>query len=160
MIQRATIEDSVSIFKLIEQYASEDIMIKRALSDIYDNIQKFYTVKNNIGDVIGCASLQTCWTGNNGTVIGEIRSMAVSFVNQKQGHGKALINYIANEARLLKLSKLFVLTNSQGIFEKYGFVKTSIDGIPGRRIWTDCFNCPKFPPASSACNEIPMVLFL
>ena len=161
MVTHATVKDASEIFDLINYYSDQGTILPRTLTDIYDNIQKFYILKNkSTGKILGVASLQVCWSGDNGTVLGEIRSVAVDPMHGREGYGRELINHIVKEAKELKLTKLFILTYAPGIFQKYGFIETSIDGIPGRKIWQDCINCPAFPPCSDKCKETPMLMTL
>lgn len=161
MVIHATIKDAKEIYDLINYYSDQGVLLPRILADIYDNIQKFFILKNkSTGKILGVASLQVCWLGDNETVLGEIRSVAVDPMHGREGYGRELISHIIKEAKTLKLSKVFILTYAPGIFSKYGFIETSLEGIPGRKIWLDCINCKFFPPCSDKCKETPMVMLL
>jgi amino-acid N-acetyltransferase len=71
----------------------------------------------------------------------------------KQGIGKQIVEYILEEAKELKLKKVFTLTYQPGFFEKSNFNIIEKETMP-HKVWTDCINCPKFPNCNEICLEI------
>jgi amino-acid N-acetyltransferase len=87
--------------------------------------------------------------------LAEIRSLAVDEARQGQGLGARLVHAHLQEARDLGLSTVFALTYRPGFFERLGFRQADVMTLP-RKVWNECYRCPKFP----TCNEIAVVLDL
>lgn len=149
MIKRATVEDVKQIQKLINFYAKNDEMLPRSLNELYENIRDFFVFvyKNKI---VGCCALHTCWQD-----LGEIKSLAVSKTRQGEGIGKKLLLVCLEDARRLKLKKIFVLTYKPLYFKEFGFVEIDKANLP-HKIWSDCIKCVKFPD----CDEFALMMEL
>ena len=57
------------------------------------------------------------------------------------------------EARELGLRTVFALTYRPAFFERLGFRQADVMTVP-RKVWNECYRCPKFP----SCNEIAVVI--
>jgi amino-acid N-acetyltransferase len=145
MLRKATIEDVEKIHKLINQFASKDVMLPRSLSELYENIRDFFVFAQN-DTVVGCAALHIFWKN-----LAEIKSIAVLESHQHDGIGKKLVTACKREARKLGIAKIFVLTYVPEFFEKCGFNKVNKESLP-HKIWSECVKCHKFPD----CGEIPL----
>jgi len=145
-VDRAKISDAAAIQKLINGFADQDCMLPRALSDIYENIREYLVVRDN-EQVIGCAALHVNWLD-----LAEIRSLAVDQRKQNQGIGSLLVQACLNEAKELALPTVFCLTLIPAFFEKYSFHLVDKMELP-RKIWTDCYRCPKFPN----CDAVALI---
>jgi amino-acid N-acetyltransferase len=84
--------------------------------------------------------------------LAEVKSLAVSEAVQSRGLGSALVNATIEEARNIGLERVFALTYRPAFFERLGFVQADVMTLP-RKVWGECYRCPKFP----GCNEIAMV---
>ena len=81
--------------------------------------------------------------------------MAVAPADRGRGLGSRLVETCLEEARVLGLSEIFLLTLAPDFFKSFGFrVVSREDLLP--IVWADCVNCVKFPD----CDEIPMHLDL
>lgn len=149
MIRKARIDDAHQILSLVNGFASEGLMLPRALNEIYENLRDFYVWEAG-GRVLGCAALHVAWEG-----LGEIRSLAVEEEMQGQGIGQKLVRSCLDEARELGMSRVFTLTYVPDFFLHFGFRHESKDELP-HKIWNDCLKCPKFPN----CDEVAMILDL
>jgi len=150
MIRKAIINDTQQIHKLINHFADKELVIARSLNEIFENIRDFWVFENN-KKIEGCARLHIVgWEG-----LAEIKSLAVNKNSQKKGVGKQLINYCLNEAKELKIKKVFALTYIPNFFRKFGFKKISKNKLP-HKIWAECCHCPKFPD----CNEEAVIIDL
>jgi len=148
-IEKARISDAPQIHGLINHFASNDEMLPRPLSEIYENIRDYYVVRD--GDrVIACAALHVMWID-----LAEIKSVAVTEDKQAQGIGGRLINACLDEARSLGLPTIFCLTYKPPLFEKYGFCQIDKMELP-RKVWAECYRCPKFPD----CEEVALIFHL
>jgi len=146
-ITKAQIGDAKQMQSLINFYASKDMMLPRSLNEIYENIRDYWVCRED-DKIIGCCGLHIIGWDN----LAEIKSLAVAKTKQKKGIGRNLVETCLNEARALKLKKIFALTYSPGFFKKLGFKKIPKSKLP-HKIWAECCNCPKFPN----CNEEAML---
>lgn len=138
-IKKAKISDAKQIQTLINFYAAKDLMISRSLNEIYENIRDFWVCEEN-KKITGCCRLHVIGWEN----LAEIKSLAVQKSKQKKGIGRNLVETCINEAKDLKLKKVFALTYVPNFFKQLGFKKISKSKLP-HKIWAECCNCPKFP---------------
>ena len=145
-VEKAKISDAAEMHKLINYFADRGEMLARPLSEIYENIRDYYVVR---GDerVIACAALHVSWAD-----LAEIKSVAVAEDNQRKGIGNRLIEACLGEARELGIATIFCLTYKPAFFERFGFSQVDKMELP-RKIWTECYRCPKFPD----CDEIALI---
>jgi amino-acid N-acetyltransferase len=145
-VEKAKIQDVLQVHRLINYFADRDEMLPRSLSEIYENIRDYFVVKQG-KQVIACAALHVCWSD-----LAEIKSVAVAEDSQKQGVGAHLIEACLKEAKELGIATVFCLTYQPGFFEKFGLSQVDKMELP-RKIWTECYRCPKFPD----CDEVALV---
>jgi amino-acid N-acetyltransferase len=145
-VEKAKIGDAPQIHKLANYFAQKGVMLPRALSEIYENIRDFFVVRE--GDkVIACAALHVYWSD-----LAEVRGVAVAEDKQNQRLGGKLIEACINEARELGIPQVFCLTYRASFFERQGFNRVDKAELP-RKIWSECYRCPKFPD----CDEVAMI---
>ena len=145
-VEKAKISDAIEMHKLINYFADKGEMLPRSLSEIYENIRDYFIFREG-GRVIACAALHIDWSD-----LAEIRTLAVSQEKQTQGLGSALIKACLNEAKELGINKVFCLTYKPAFFEKCDFIQVDKMELP-RKIWSECFRCPKFPD----CDEVALI---
>lgn len=146
-IRKANPGDAESIRKLVNSYASENRMLPRSLSEIFENIRDFHIATDD-EDVIGSCALHVFWED-----LAELRSLAVRRDYQGKRLGMRLVNHIFSEARELGVHRVFILTAIPEYFEKAGFRPIDRSELP-HKIWADCIKCPKFPD----CDETAMIV--
>lgn len=142
-IRRATITDVRRIKQLIDSNMQEGFMLPRPLNELYENIREF-VVWDEDGVVWGCAGLHIFWAD-----LAEIKSLAVDRSGRGRGWGKALVNACLDEARELKISRVFALTQIPDFFITLGFDVMDKTHFP-HKVWAECMRCPKFQD----CDEI------
>lgn len=145
-IRKAKVKDVPGIHKIINHYAEKRIMLPRSLSELYENIQGFFVADYN-GRVVACCSLGITWED-----LAEIRALAVMPQHLKQGLGDKLVGVCQNEAKMLGVSRIFVLTYIPKFFARFGYRKVSKNKLP-HKIWSECIRCPFFPN----CKEVPLI---
>ena len=145
-VEKAKINDANQMHKLINYFADKGEMLARPLSEIYENIRDYFVIKKG-KKVIGCAALHVMWSD-----LAEVKSVAVAQDSQNQGVGNQLIEACLNEAKELGIPTVFCLTYKPAFFEKFGFSQIDKMELP-RKIWTECYRCPKFPD----CDEIALI---
>lgn len=145
-VEKARIGDAPQIHKLANYFAQKGVMLPRALSEIYENIRDFFVIRE--GDrVIACAALHVYWSD-----LAELRGVAVAEDRQNQRLGARLIEACVREAREVGIPQVFCLTYRASFFERQGFRQVDKTELP-RKIWSECYRCPKFPD----CDEVAMI---
>jgi len=147
MIRKATLSDVKDIQSLINQYADTGQMLPRTLNEIYEHLRDFHVYAED-ESIVGVCALHVSWDG-----LAEIRSLAVRPDRVKRGIGHSLVRQCLDEAVILEVKRVFVLTYQNGFFQKLGFVEVDKKELP-HKIWTDCLNCVKFPN----CDESSLVI--
>jgi amino-acid N-acetyltransferase len=145
-VEKARIGDVEQVHKLINYCADRGEMIARSLSEIYENIRDFFVVRQG-EQVVGCVALHISWLN-----LAEVRSLAVAEDNREQGIGAQLVDVCLKEAEDLGAATVFCLTYKPAFFEKFGFSQVDKAELP-RKIWTECYRCPKFPD----CDEVALI---
>ena len=148
-VEKAKISDAPQMHQLINYFADKDLMLARPLSEIYENIRDYFVVRQD-ERVIACAALHVSWSD-----LAEIKSVAVDEDNQKQGIGDQLIRACLEEAKELGIATIFCLSYKPAFFEKFGFSQVDKMELP-RKVWTECYRCPKFPN----CDEVALIYHL
>ena len=145
-VEKAKIPDVPQIHQLINHFADKDEMLPRSLSDIYENIRDYFVYRQG-ERMLACAALHIIWSD-----LAEIKSVAVAEEYQKQGVGTMLIEACLKEVESLGIPTIFCLTYQPAFFEKFGLNQIDKMEVP-RKVWTECFRCPKFPD----CGEVALI---
>ena len=148
-VERARIQDVPQIHRLINYFADRDEMLPRSLSEIYENIRDYFVCRQG-ERVVACAALHVIWSD-----LAEIRAVAVAREYQKKGIGTMLVETCLKEAESLGIPTVFCLTYQPAFFEKFGLSQIDKMEMP-RKVWTECFRCPKFPD----CGEVALIRYL
>ncbi|MBW6470047.1 MAG: N-acetyltransferase [Methanosarcinaceae archaeon] len=146
MLRKATISDVEAMKQLINNYAKQELMLAKSLSELYEHIRDFYVYEEN-DKIIGCCALHVIWED-----FAEILSLAVDPEYHKRGIGSELLNACLENGSAIGLKSVFTLTYAPGFFEKNGFLRVDKTLLP-HKIWYGCIKCPKFPE----CDEIALV---
>jgi amino-acid N-acetyltransferase len=145
-VEKAKIQDVPKMHKLINYFADKGLMLPRPISEIYEEIRDFFVVREN-DEVVACAALHVSWSD-----LAEVRSVAVAEENWKKGIGALLVAACLKEAEELGIKTVFCFTYQPQFFKKQKFVDVDKMELP-RKVWTDCFRCPKFPN----CDETALI---
>ena len=148
-IEKARISDVIQMQGLINYFANKGEMLARSLSEIYENIRDYFVVRQG-ERVIACVGLHVIWSD-----LAEIKSLAVAEGSQKQGIGNQLVEACLTEAKKLGMPTVFCLTYKPAFFEKHGFSQLDKMELP-RKVWGECYRCPKFPD----CDEVALIYHL
>ena len=148
-VQPAGVGDARAIHELINGFARRGEMLPRTMAEVYENLRDFSVVRDT-NELVACGALHIMWED-----LAEVRSLAVQEDRQGQGLGALLVGAHLQEARDLGLSTVFALTYRPAFFERQGFRQADVMTLP-RKVWNECYRCPKFP----TCNEIAVVLDL
>lgn len=146
IIRKATIADVKQIHALINAYARKNLLLPRALTDIYDNLQCYFVAVSG-NRICGSCALCVAWDD-----LAEIRSLAVDPVFEGKGIGKKMVGQCIKEAKTLLIKRIFALTFVPEFFRNLGFKDIPREQLP-HKIWADCIRCHLFPD----CNETPLI---
>ncbi|MDD5398272.1 MAG: N-acetyltransferase [Dehalococcoidia bacterium] len=149
-VEKATIGDVKKMHELVNKFAGKGEMLPRALSEMYENLRDFFVIRDTSDNVVACVALHISWAD-----LAEVKALAVHENKHKKGMGAALIKACVQEARSLGIPRIFCLTYKPGFFQKQGFKMVEKMDLP-RKIWAECYSCPKFPD----CDEVALVLDL
>jgi amino-acid N-acetyltransferase len=152
-VQPAEVGDARAIHELINGYARKGEMLPRTMAEVFENLRDFSVVREasaSPGELVACGALHIMWED-----LAEVRSLAVQEDRQGQGLGALLVAEHLREAKALGLATVFALTYRPAFFERQGFRQADVMTLP-RKVWNECYRCPKFP----TCNEIAVVLDL
>jgi amino-acid N-acetyltransferase len=138
--------DIHALLKLINDYASEGVMLPRTELEMSENIRDF-TVAYSGSQLLGCGALHFYTP-----TAGEVRSLAVDPKIKTRGVGRRLVESLENEARENGLHAIFAFTYVPDFFRKVGFQEVERGELP-LKVWKDCLRCPKF----QCCDEIAVV---
>jgi amino-acid N-acetyltransferase len=147
-VEKAKIGDVKVMHKLVNRFAGKGEMLPRALSEIYENLRDYFVIRNRAGRVTACVALHISWAD-----LAEVKALAVDKEQQKKGMGAALVKACVAESKALGIPKMFCLTYKPSFFKKQGFKEVEKMELP-RKIWAECYTCPKFPD----CDEVALVL--
>ena len=146
LLRKARLSDVPSLFKLIHQYAEEEVMLPRALPELYENIWEFTVAEKN-GQLAACGALRLY-----NEEVAEIRSLCVDPKQKTSGLGRAITSQLMHEARDLGLRRVFALTVVPDFFSKMGFYPVERGALP-QKVWRDCLQCEKY----FRCDEVAVV---
>ncbi len=146
-IEKATMADAPVIQGLVNSFASLGEVLPRPLAEIYEQLRDFLVVRDN-ERLVACAALHIMWED-----LAEIRSVAVVDDWQDKGVGAKLVDACLEEARALGIPTVFALTRQPTFFERLGFHQADVMALP-RKVWGECFRCPKFPH----CDEVAVII--
>ena len=147
--EKARVSDVPQMHRLINAFADRGEMLARSLSEIYENIRDYFVVRRG-ERVIACVSLHISWSD-----LVEIKSLAVAEDCQQQGIGDQIVQACLKEAEEFGIPTIFCLTYKPAFFEKCGFSQVDKAELP-RKVWGECYRCPKFPD----CDEVALIYHL
>jgi len=145
-IRKALVSDIPVIGKIINKQAETGTMLQRPLSILYENVRDYSVIELN-GEIIGCGAFHVIWSD-----LAEICSVTVVEDFRRRGYGRALVETLMEEAEMLHIERIFILTYQVDFFRSLGFSEIDKSKLP-HKIWRDCLNCVHFPD----CDEVSMI---
>lgn len=140
-----TMDHVDAIYRLIDQASKNSTVLPRTRAGIFENIRDF-VIAVGPGGVVACGALQITTME-----LAEIKSLVVDESSRGKALGSRLVRVLVDQARTLKLRRLFVLTDSVPFFERNGFSRADKATLP-HKVWNECLLCPKFDD----CDEVAM----
>ena len=146
----ARLSDVPGIQRLIQYWADETgDVLPRSEGEIYGTLRDFMVVRD--GDrLLAAGALHIEWKD-----LAEVKSMVVDPGQQGRGLGRIVVEALLDEARGLGLRTVFALTTTPAFFERLGFRQAAVSAFP-RKVWNECFRCPKY----TNCDEVALSIDL
>ena len=151
VLRKARLGDVSALFKLIHQYAEEEVMLPRALPELYENIWEFTVAEKEGRQILAACGALRLYNEE----VAEIRSLCVEPQLKTSGLGRAVTNQLMHEARDLGLRRVFALTVVPDFFSRMGFYPVERSALP-QKVWRDCLQCEKY----FRCDEVAVVFDL
>lgn len=151
--RNATMADVPDIHRLITHHAEFNRMLFRSHANLYEHLRDFFVYAEGAAGretAVGCVALELVWRD-----LAEIKSLAVADEMRGRGIGTRLVQAALDEARRLKLARVFALTREVRFFEKLAFRIVPRETLP-HKVWTDCVHCPM----QTQCDEVAMIIDL
>jgi amino-acid N-acetyltransferase len=146
LCRKATEQDIDTLYEIIKGYAEQGIMLPRSREVLTAQIDTF-VVAIIEEQLVGCGSLTRL-----GQDLVEVRSLGVTQGYKGKGIGKAIVNFLTDEARVQQIPKIMALTYEVAFFEKNGFTVVPKEIFP-EKVWRDCIHCNK----QHCCDEIAVL---
>jgi amino-acid N-acetyltransferase len=125
-LSTATIDDVAGILELLAPLEAEGILVKRSRELLEVEINQFIVLKKE-DMIIACAALYPYPDAK----MGEVACVAIHPDYRKGNRGGRLITALEEEAKLLDLSAIFVLTTVSGHwFQEQGFIEQPTEKLP------------------------------
>ena len=145
--RKATFDDIEQIFAIVNDYASDGVMLARSRNTLYETLRDMVVAEDEQGTIVGVGGLHILWDR-----LAEIRTMAVSPRLTRRGIGAEIVKRLLEAGRKIGVTKFFTLTYKPGFFQTLGFHTVTKETLPPK-VWKDCIDCPKFPN----CDEIALI---
>lgn len=127
IIRRARTADVAAISELIAPLVEERILLGKEKVNLFENLHEFWLVADPHAEggerLAGCAAMHVIWED-----LAEARTVATSPDYRRRGVGRALIEQIVADARLIGVGRIFCLTFETEFFGAMGFEE--IEGTP------------------------------
>ena len=159
--EKAVVGDAPEIHRLIQYWFEKTgDVLPRTEGEIYETIRDFVVVRdaratNGSGGssgqrLLAAGALHVEWRD-----LAEIKSLVVDPGTQGKGLGRIVVDACLDEAVAMGLKTVFALTTTPAFFERLGFRISGVSAFP-RKVWNECFRCPKY----NACDEIAVTIDL
>lgn len=117
-VRPAHAADMAAVHAMLQPYVMKRILLGKDLVVLYEATQEFLVAVDADDRVIGCGALHVMWED-----LGEVRTLLVADEWLHRGVGRALVDGLEDNARLLGLKRLFCLTFETAFFERRGFTE-------------------------------------
>jgi amino-acid N-acetyltransferase len=130
-VRRARTADVASIAELLAPYVDERILLGKERVDLFGQVQEFRVAESETLGLLGCGAVHVMWED-----LAEVRSLAVTSGERRNGVGAALLNHLISDARDLGVSRLFCLTFEVDFFSRFGFAPVT-DELVDERVFAE-----------------------
>ena len=123
--RKATFDDIEQIFQIVNDYASDGVMLARSRNTLYETLRDMVVAEDEQGTIVGVGGLHILWDR-----LAEIRTMAVSPRLTRRGIGAEIVKRLLEEGRKIGVTKFFTLTYKPGFFQTLGFHTVTKETLP------------------------------
>jgi amino-acid N-acetyltransferase len=142
LIRKALMRDLPQMLSMINNYASQGVMLPRTEFEMAEGIRDFLVADDGV--LVGCGALHI-YTPS----AAEVRSLAVLPEAKGKGIGSGIVRQLEAEAKEFGLESIFAFTYVPRFFAQLGYDLVDRGLLP-QKAWKDCLRCPKF----QNCDEI------
>jgi len=146
-VTKATLRDIPAMQKLVEGEVKEGVILRRSDDEVATNIRSYHLARDG-EKLAGYGALHI-----HSPRMAEIRSLIVAPEYRGKAVGRTLVQATLDEAAVLGVKEVLVLTYVPEFFKKLGFAEIPKESIPEQKIWADCIKCIHFP----LCNEVSLI---
>jgi N-acetylglutamate synthase-like GNAT family acetyltransferase len=150
VVRAAVLADVARMERLMAPFVATGDLLPRSNYDLCRHIKEYVVAEDADGAIVGTASLKVY-----STQLAEIAALAVRDDQQGRGVGRALVDWVLDDARALGLKQVFGLTRKPMFFLRIGFRAAEKEQFP-LKVWADCARCPR----QDACDEVAVALTL
>jgi len=146
-LTKADLRDIPKMSALVSDEVKSGVILDRSADEIATNIRSYVLAKEE-GKLLGYTALHI-----HSPQLAEVRSLIVDKAFRGRSVGKKMVQYALDEAKVLGIKEVLVLTYLPAFFLKMGFKEIAKESIPEHKIWADCIKCIHFP----VCNEVSLM---
>jgi amino-acid N-acetyltransferase len=117
-VRRAKTSDVRAIRALVDANVDSGRLLDKPTVTLFEDIQEFWVATTSDGEIAGCGALHVMWED-----LAEIRTLAVAADHQGRGAGNLLVTALLEAARVVGVSRVFVLTFAVSFFRRHGFTE-------------------------------------
>lgn len=115
VLRPARTSDVQAIKDLVAPLAEQRILISKESVTYFEAIQEFLIAEVD-GEIVGCGALHVMWED-----LAEIRTLATADAWRGKGVGRALVERLLENGRVLGVGRIFCLTFEVDFFASNGF---------------------------------------
>jgi amino-acid N-acetyltransferase len=145
--RKARLQDATNVHELVNSLSQDGTLLRRAFSEICENIRDFTLVEEEDGMFLGCGALHLY-----GPHLGEIRSIVVQPGAKNHGAGGLLLQALLDEAEENGIGCVCLFTRIPDFFSRHGFRIIEERAALPDKIYKDCQSCPRL----HRCDEVAM----
>lgn len=132
-LREAKPDDIGGLVALIAPLEADGTLVPRPRELLEQEIGRFSVIEHD-GVIVGCAALYPYGDEGDQDLTAELACLAVSHEHRRWGYGERLMHHIADKARQIGVSRLFVLTTrTTHWFIERGFELATVDALPSKK---------------------------
>ncbi len=146
-LTKATLHDIPAMLELVAEEIKSGVILDRSADEVATHIRSYVLAKEG-ETLLGYTALHV-----HSPRLAEIRSLIVGEAYRGRAIGKKMVQFALDEARVLGIEEVLVLTYLPDFFLCMDFEEIAKESIPEHKIWADCIKCIHFP----VCNEVSLM---
>ncbi|NYG19071.1 amino-acid N-acetyltransferase [Arthrobacter psychrochitiniphilus] len=131
VLRPARTADVHAIKNLVAPLAEKRILISKESVTYFEAIQEFLIAEID-GEIVGCGALHVMWED-----LAEIRTLATTDTLRGRGIGRAIVEKLLVNARVLGVSRVFCLTFEVDFFLRSGFTVMADQSVVDPAVYSE-----------------------